>query len=64
MTVDNQHVGSILGKGGSNINQIRSASGAQVKIHEAQPGTSVRLIEVRIVPLSLHRPAQRAHAAS
>jgi 5'-deoxynucleotidase YfbR-like HD superfamily hydrolase len=42
LTVDNAHVGSILGKGGCNISRVRATSGAQVKIHEAAPGSTVR----------------------
>jgi predicted RNA-binding protein YlqC (UPF0109 family) len=50
LTVDNTHVGSIVGKGGSNINQIRSASGAHVKLHEQTAGSNVRLIEITGAP--------------
>ena len=41
ITVDNDNIGSILGKGGVNVAQIRSKSGAAVKIHELQTGHTI-----------------------
>ena len=39
-------VGAIIGKGGAKINEIRQASGAQVKIDAAQWGATERLVTV------------------
>eukprot|EP00271_Cylindrocystis_brebissonii_P015824 TRINITY_DN38860_c0_g1_i1.p1 TRINITY_DN38860_c0_g1~~TRINITY_DN38860_c0_g1_i1.p1 ORF type:complete len:571 (+),score=97.62 TRINITY_DN38860_c0_g1_i1:165-1877(+) len=43
-------VGSILGKGGVNIAQIRSISGCKVKLHDSQPGATERLVEIAGAP--------------
>ena len=38
--------GSIIGRGGSNIRQVRELSGARVKMHEATPGATKRMVEM------------------
>ena len=44
------HVGSIIGVGGANINQVRNVSGAKVKLHESKGGATPegqnRLVEI------------------
>mmetsp|Transcript_13910 Transcript_13910/g.26539 ORF Transcript_13910/g.26539 Transcript_13910/m.26539 type:complete len:487 (-) Transcript_13910:528-1988(-) len=39
-------VGSIIGKGGKNIQEIRQRSGATVKIADAQPGAHERMVTI------------------
>lgn len=46
LAVPNAAVGSIIGKAGANIAQIRRLSGARVKVHEAMPGSSDRMVEM------------------
>jgi len=38
--------GAIIGKGGGKINEIRTRSGAQVKIDDPQPGANERLVTI------------------
>lgn len=38
--------GAIIGKGGTKINEIRTRSGAQVKIDDPQPGANERLVTI------------------
>eukprot|EP00252_Welwitschia_mirabilis_P004500 TRINITY_DN14833_c0_g1_i1.p1 TRINITY_DN14833_c0_g1~~TRINITY_DN14833_c0_g1_i1.p1 ORF type:complete len:634 (-),score=87.33 TRINITY_DN14833_c0_g1_i1:601-2502(-) len=44
--IPNKVVGSILGRGGSNINQIREISGAKVKLQDSKPGSSDRIVNI------------------
>ena len=37
--------GSIIGRGGCNIRQVREISGARVKMHESAPGSTQRMVE-------------------
>lgn len=46
VTIPNKSVGSILGRGGANISQIREISGAKVKLHESKPGGTDRIVEI------------------
>ncbi|GBG73588.1 hypothetical protein CBR_g16930 [Chara braunii] len=46
MTVASSLVGSIIGKGGNNIAQIRQISGARVKVHDQKEGSQERVIEI------------------
>ena len=46
IAVPSTSVGSIIGKGGANIAQIRSISGARIKVHDAVKGASQRHIEI------------------
>merc|ERR1719229_1034350 len=39
--------GSIMGRGGSRINQIRQQSGAEITIHPPEPGNPDRIITIR-----------------
>ena len=59
-------VGAIIGKGGAKINEIRQASGAQVKIDEAQWGAAERLVTVVGTPeanqMALYMIYQRLQA--
>ncbi|KAJ7551004.1 hypothetical protein O6H91_07G129300 [Diphasiastrum complanatum] len=43
-------VGSVIGKGGSNISHIREISGAKVKLHDGKPGATERTIEISGTP--------------
>ena len=36
----------MIGKGGSKINEIRQQSGSQVRIHDADPNSSERLVSI------------------
>ncbi|KAJ3133036.1 hypothetical protein HK100_004762 [Physocladia obscura] len=44
--IPNEMVGAIIGKGGVKINEIRSQSGCNIKIADAVPGATERLITV------------------
>ena len=46
ITVPSSSVGSIIGKSGANIAQIRAISGARIKVHDAVAGSSQRHIEI------------------
>jgi len=46
ITVSPLVIGSVIGKGGSNIQQIRNMTGAKVKVHEKQHGEEERVIEM------------------
>jgi len=46
ISIPNASVGSVIGKGGVNINQIRQMSGAKIKVHESQAGAQERLLEM------------------
>ena len=54
VTIPNNAVGSVLGKGGSNIAHIRQISGAKVKLHDSQHGASDRVIEISGTPEQTH----------
>lgn len=54
VTIPNKSVGSILGRGGSNISQIREISGAKVKLHESKPGGTDRVVEISGTPEQTH----------
>jgi heterogeneous nuclear rnp K-like protein 2 len=44
--VPNDMIGSIIGKGGRSINEVRSMSGAQVKIEEPEEGKNERAVTI------------------
>ncbi|CAK8698013.1 unnamed protein product [Clavelina lepadiformis] len=46
VTIPNEYAGSIIGKGGTRIMQIRQDSGAMIKIDEAEPGSNERIITI------------------
>lgn len=46
MTIPTNLAGSIIGKGGQRIRQIRADSGAQIKIDEPAPGSEDRIITI------------------
>ena len=46
MAVPEPSVGSIIGKAGTNIAQIRHISGARIKVHDSVPGSTERRIEM------------------
>lgn len=46
ITVSPLVIGSVIGKGGSNIQQIRTLTGAKVKVHDKEPGEEDRVIEM------------------
>jgi hypothetical protein len=50
MGVPTSAVGSIIGKAGANVAQIRALSGARVKVHDQTPGATERLIEITGLP--------------
>ncbi|KAH9295681.1 hypothetical protein KI387_039269, partial [Taxus chinensis] len=54
VTVPNKAVGSILGRGGSNIAHIREISGAKVKLHDSKPGGTDRIVEISGTPEQTH----------
>ena len=39
-------IGGVIGRGGTNIQRVRSASGARVKLHDAAPWAASRLLEL------------------
>lgn len=53
VTVPVAAVGSIIGKGGANIAQIRNISGAKVKLHELAEGAEQREVEISGTPEQL-----------
>jgi hypothetical protein len=50
MSIPTASVGSIIGKGGAHILQIRALSGARVKVHDHVTGQPSRLVEFRGSP--------------
>jgi poly(rC)-binding protein 2/3/4 len=44
--IPNTAVGSVIGKGGSNIAHIRQISGAKVKLHNSEQGANDRVLEL------------------
>lgn len=46
ITVSPLVIGSVIGKAGSNIQQIRTLTGAKVKVHDKEPGEEDRVIEM------------------
>jgi poly(rC)-binding protein 2/3/4 len=44
IVINNDMVGSIIGRQGSRINEIRQTSGASIKIAEAEDGSSERKV--------------------
>jgi len=43
-------MGTVIGKGGSSINEIRARSGAHIKISELESGASDRMITITGTP--------------
>lgn len=54
VTIPKNAVGSVLGKRGSNIQNIREISGAKVKLHDSESGSSDRVIEISGTPEQTH----------
>uniref|UniRef100_A0A0C9QU69 TSA: Wollemia nobilis Ref_Wollemi_Transcript_9470_2796 transcribed RNA sequence n=1 Tax=Wollemia nobilis TaxID=56998 RepID=A0A0C9QU69_9CONI len=54
VTIPNSAVGSVLGRGGSNISHICQVSGAMVKLHDPLPGASDHVIEILGTPEQQH----------
>eukprot|EP01135_Chromosphaera_perkinsii_P006342 Nk52_evm71s485 gene=Nk52_evmTU71s485 len=50
MSIPNEMVGCIIGKGGARINEIRSLSGATVKVLDFKPGAAERMISITGTP--------------
>ena len=46
MQVPLNAVGSVIGKGGANIQQVRQYSGARIKLHDTEQGASERTVEI------------------
>ncbi|CAI7832675.1 unnamed protein product [Closterium sp. NIES-53] len=46
VTVPAVAAGAVIGKGGANIQQIKSISGARVRMYEGREGESERVVEV------------------
>ena len=46
LTISNEQVGSLIGKGGQKIAHIRQTSGAQVKIGDATPPDTSRIVTI------------------
>eukprot|EP00270_Netrium_digitus_P004411 TRINITY_DN1548_c0_g1_i2.p1 TRINITY_DN1548_c0_g1~~TRINITY_DN1548_c0_g1_i2.p1 ORF type:complete len:238 (-),score=66.73 TRINITY_DN1548_c0_g1_i2:290-925(-) len=53
LAVPTSVVGSIIGRGGSNIAQIRNISGARVNVQEVQEGGHDRIVEISGTPEQL-----------
>lgn len=58
MMLSNANVGTIIGKGGSNIKGIRENSGCKVSIQELQPGATERLVSVTGQPLNVNQATE------
>jgi len=58
MWLSNQHAGTIIGKGGANIKQIREESATRVQIAEAAQQGAERLVTVIGPPLSVNRAVE------
>eukprot|EP00252_Welwitschia_mirabilis_P000304 TRINITY_DN10340_c0_g1_i2.p1 TRINITY_DN10340_c0_g1~~TRINITY_DN10340_c0_g1_i2.p1 ORF type:complete len:409 (-),score=88.80 TRINITY_DN10340_c0_g1_i2:423-1649(-) len=54
LTIPKAMVGSIVGRGGSNINRIREISGAKVILHDAERSSSNRIVEISGTPDQTH----------
>jgi heterogeneous nuclear rnp K-like protein 2 len=54
LPVQNELAGSIIGRGGVIINEIRQMSGAQIKITESRPGVSERIVTISGTPEAQH----------
>ncbi|GAB6031896.1 Poly(rC)-binding protein 3 [Chamberlinius hualienensis] len=50
MTIPNDLIGCIIGKGGSKINEIRQLSGATIKISNSEEGSKDRAVTITGVP--------------
>merc|ERR1719188_2147370 len=46
LSVANEVAGSLIGRGGSNIKELRRLSGAQIRIGDRTPGQAMRTITV------------------
>ncbi|KAL2915921.1 PAB1 binding protein [Polyrhizophydium stewartii] len=55
ITIPEDCVGAIIGKGGSKINEIRASSGCQIKIGDSQPGLRRRIITLTGTPDAVAR---------
>ncbi|KPM04348.1 poly(rc) binding protein-like protein 1 [Sarcoptes scabiei] len=54
MTISNDVIGSVIGKGGSKINEIRQLSGATIKINSSEEGTKDRTIIISGTPEAIN----------
>nr|XP_027195707.1 poly(A) RNA polymerase gld-2 homolog B-like isoform X2 [Dermatophagoides pteronyssinus] len=54
MTISNDIIGSVIGKGGSKINEIRQLSGATIKINSSEEGTKDRTITISGTPEAIN----------
>ncbi|KAI2796219.1 Poly(rC)-binding protein 3 [Blomia tropicalis] len=54
MTIPNDVIGSIIGKGGAKINEIRQLSGATIKINNCEEGTKDRVVIVSGTPEAIN----------
>lgn len=46
INVSNEHIGSLIGKGGVKINQIRQSSQAQIKVSDPNPSDPLRVVTI------------------
>lgn len=53
LSVANEVAGSLIGRGGSNIKELRRLSGAQIRIGDRTPGQAMRVITVMGTPQQL-----------
>lgn len=62
VAIPNSAVSSVLGRGGSNISQIREISGATVKLRDPVTGASERVIEISGTPEQSQAAQSLIHA--
>lgn len=48
--ISNSRIGSVIGKGGSNVRDVRRKSGANVRVHEFEPGSDDRRVVIEGTP--------------
>ncbi|KFM82531.1 Poly(rC)-binding protein 3, partial [Stegodyphus mimosarum] len=54
MTVSNELIGCIIGKGGTKINEIRQISGAIVKVSNTEEGSKDRTVTITGSPAAVN----------
>ncbi|KAI8902553.1 hypothetical protein BC833DRAFT_520967 [Globomyces pollinis-pini] len=62
LTIPNNLVGAIIGKGGSKVKEIRNASGSQIKFADPVEGATDRIVWVTGLPESNARAIYMLHA--
>jgi polyribonucleotide nucleotidyltransferase len=54
MSIPNDLIGCIIGKGGAKINEIRQLSGATIKISNSEEGSKDRAVAISGTPESIN----------